>query len=388
MDYSVSHHYLTAEADENDAATPVAPTSAQTEFNSALRAALLSSPASPNADALSAALARTPVGEAGGAGFSAADAGLAGASPRARSAGSRVLSFREVDADHDERDPLSPLALGSSLAALDSDTMRPASARAKLNRQIPSAPTRILDAPDIVDDYYLNLISWSDSNLLAVALGPSVYTWNADTNSVQLLCQLENGDIVTSVSWMPKATGRSDCLAVGCNSSIVQLWDATSLKLIRTMTGHSARVASLSWNPSHRHVISSGGRDSIILNHDVRAPEHAVSTFVGHRQEVCGLRWSLDGTTLASGGNENFLCLWESAMGSRSNPAGEVSPRLVLNDHNAAVKALAWAPFQRSLLASGGGTADRTIKFWLVSASGFGLPLSCDCLARTGEESD
>ena len=151
MDYSVSHHYLTAEADENDAATPVAPTSAQTEFNSALRAALLSSPASPNADALSAALARTPVGEAGGAGFSAADAGLAGASPRARTAGSRVLSFREVDADHDERDPLSPLALGSSLAALDSDTMRPASARAKLNRQIPSAPTRILDAPDIVD---------------------------------------------------------------------------------------------------------------------------------------------------------------------------------------------------------------------------------------------
>ena len=163
---------------------------------------------------------------------------------------------------------------------------------------------------------------------------------------------------------MPKATGRTDCLAVGCNSSIVQLWDATSLQLIRTMTGHSARVASLSWNPSHRHVISSGGRDSIILNHDVRAPEHAVSTFVGHRQEVCGLRWSLDGTTLASGGNENFLCLWESAMGSRSNPAGEVSPRLVLNDHNAAVKALAWAPFQRSLLASGGGTADRTIKFW------------------------
>lgn len=53
-------------------------------------------------------------------------------------------------------------------------------------------------------------------------------------------------------------------------------------------------------------------------------------------------------------------------MGSRNDPTGEVSPRLVLNDHNAAVKALAWAPFQRSLLASGGGTADRTIKFWNI----------------------
>ena len=32
--------------------------------------------------------------------------------------------------------------------------------------------------------------------------------------------------------------------------------------------------------------------------------------------------------------------------------------------HLAAVKALAWNPRKRNLLASGGGTADRTIRFW------------------------
>ena len=32
--------------------------------------------------------------------------------------------------------------------------------------------------------------------------------------------------------------------------------------------------------------------------------------------------------------------------------------------HTAAVKALAWCPFQANLLASGGGTADRSIRFW------------------------
>lgn len=42
------------------------------------------------------------------------------------------------------------------------------------------APERILDAPDVVNDFYLNLIDWSLTNLLAVALGPSVYLWNAD----------------------------------------------------------------------------------------------------------------------------------------------------------------------------------------------------------------
>ena len=35
-----------------------------------------------------------------------------------------------------------------------------------------------------------------------------------------------------------------------------------------------------------------------------------------------------------------------------------------INHHCAAVKALQWCPFQRNVLASGGGTADKTIKIW------------------------
>lgn len=39
-------------------------------------------------------------------------------------------------------------------------------------------------------------------------------------------------------------------------------------------------------------------------------------------------------------------------------------PVLKLTEHNAAVKAIAWSPHQCGLLASGGGTADRCIRFW------------------------
>ena len=34
------------------------------------------------------------------------------------------------------------------------------------------------------------------------------------------------------------------------------------------------------------------------------------------------------------------------------------------NQHVAAVKAIGWSPHQHGLLATGGGTADRCIKFW------------------------
>jgi hypothetical protein len=54
----------------------------------------------------------------------------------------------------------------------------------KVVRKVPSAPVRILDAPDLVDDYYLSLISWSKDNILAVALARSVYIWNAVTGEI------------------------------------------------------------------------------------------------------------------------------------------------------------------------------------------------------------
>ncbi|GER39495.1 WD-repeat cell cycle regulatory protein, partial [Striga asiatica] len=43
-------------------------------------------------------------------------------------------------------------------------------------------------------------------------------------------------------------------------------------------------------------------------------------------------------------------------------------PILKLTEHTAAVKAIAWSPHQNSLLASGGGTADRCIRFWNTSS--------------------
>ena len=132
----------------------------------------------------------------------------------------------------------------------------------------------------------------------------------------------------------------------------------------RSFRGHSARVSSMSWKDAY--TVSSGSRDSTILHHDSRTPRGVTATLVGHTQEVCGLAWSPDGSVLASGGNENALCLWDATMSGNSE-LRQQAPRVILNEHQAAVKALAWCPFQRNVLASGGGTADRTIRLWNAS---------------------
>lgn len=45
----------------------------------------------------------------------------------------------------------------------------------KAQRKIPNNPYKVLDAPALQDDFYLNLIDWSSQNILSVGLGSSIY---------------------------------------------------------------------------------------------------------------------------------------------------------------------------------------------------------------------
>ena len=66
----------------------------------------------------------------------------------------------------------------------------------------------------------LNLLDWSLNNYLAVALGSSVYLWNAASGEITQLMQLEHPeDYIGSVSWVKEGT----FLAVGTSSGEVQV---------------------------------------------------------------------------------------------------------------------------------------------------------------------
>ncbi|GAA6021912.1 hypothetical protein JCM11491_004791 [Sporobolomyces phaffii] len=249
------------------------------------------------------------------------------------------------------------------------------SAAASANRRkVPSAPERVLDAPGMLDDYYLNLIDWSSTNLVAIGLAESVYVWNAASGAVTELCHvggghggadasIEGDEYICSV----KFTEDGSHLAVGLASGPIQVYDVCAGALVRTMSGHPSRVPSLSWSGA---ILASGCRSGEIWNSDVRIAQHCVSKMRGHRGEVCGLEWrpeiagGLSGGgqgLLASGGNDNVVNVWDGRMTN--------APKMCKTNHTAAVKALAWCPWNSSLLASGGGSSDRTIHFWNTTQS-------------------
>ena len=218
-----------------------------------------------------------------------------------------------------------------SLSPVRQDSQKLLLSPQKKPRTISKVPYRVLDAPELSDDFYLNLVDWGQQDVLAVGLGDSVYLWDGATQSVDRLCNLTNKDKVTSLNWI----GTGTHLAIGTSKGLVEIWDATRIKCIRTMTGHSLRVSSLAWN---EHILSSGSRDRTILNRDVRIEDHFVNKFDNHKQEVCGLKWNVEENKLASGGNDNNLFVWDGL-----NP----KPLHQFTDHTAAVKAIAWSPHQR-----------------------------------------
>ena len=72
-------------------------------------------------------------------------------------------------------------------------------------------------------------MDWSRENILAIALGLSVYLYKADTCKTELLLETDNyDDYPSSLAW--SNDGRT--LAVGFSTSRIEVWDAVSRQLV------------------------------------------------------------------------------------------------------------------------------------------------------------
>lgn len=278
---------------------------------------------------------------------------------------SRILQFQPLPPERKR-----PFSLFNQTSSVNKKpnmdkSLTPAVAAARA-KKIPTAPDRVLDAPGLIDDFYLNLLAWSLSNLLAIGLEDAAYVWNASTGSVGLLCELPNKTAVTSLKWSDDGS----YISIGKDDGFIEIWDIEKNTKLRTLNcdNHQTRIASQSW---YQHILTSGSRLGNMYFSDVRVSSHVVNKIENtHSAEICGIEYKANGQQFASGGNDNLVCIWDVRQchtNYNNTNKNTTNALFTKTNHRAAVKALSWCPYQQSLLATGGGSSDKNIHFWNTS---------------------
>jgi hypothetical protein len=88
---------------------------------------------------------------------------------------------------------------------------------------------------------------------------------------VTKLCDFSEHDVITSISWA--LTGNH--IAIGSNTGKIQIWDATTCKMTRELSGHDSRVGTLAWSTT---LLASGSRDRNIMLQDIRIRNYCPSS--------------------------------------------------------------------------------------------------------------
>ncbi|TPX07803.1 uncharacterized protein E0L32_010490 [Thyridium curvatum] len=207
---------------------------------------------------------------------------------------------------------------------------------------------------------------------------------------------VKENEPVSALSWKPRRTPRFSKNPRNSRSTQVD----TETLLVGDESGNISYYA-IEW-PEKWEVARDNWKGEVTL----------MARITIHQQQICGLSWSTNGEYFASGGNDNLCCLFDakrvlknyhgSDKGLAYEPANEVEgldltvsrrseligvtsegaeirrtpdARYLVNFlgqeaakhrwfHGAAVKAIAFCPWQEDLVATGGGSNDKCIHFF------------------------
>ena len=142
-------------------------------------------------------------------------------------------------------------------------------------RKINKKPYKILEAPNLQDDFYLNLVDWSENNQIAVALDTSLYLWSGCFSDVNKLYEASQiSDYICSVAFCDDTK-----VSIGNSLGQIKVFDIVKRKQVNQFDGHKGRVGSLNWTTS---LLASGSRDGTVATWDLR--DGLVNHYRAHSQ--------------------------------------------------------------------------------------------------------
>ncbi|KAL6452898.1 AMA1 Meiosis-specific APC/C activator protein AMA1 [Candida maltosa Xu316] len=213
-----------------------------------------------------------------------------------------------------------------------------------LNKKVTPVPvktiiaTDILQAPGLRNDYYSNL----------------VYLWGVDNNVIQINC--ENEDLVTAVS-----CSSEDWILIATAGGKILLIDQEGNTLVCSYATNEGKcIFCFTWFDNGYMFMAGDDFGEVYIFKICKlfnVQIELIKVFKCHQQQICGIALNGRNDEVAIGANDNCCTIWN--IQDISQPM----LKFVL-PHNAAIKAMSYCPWTLSLLATGGGSKDRKIRFW------------------------
>ncbi|OHT13314.1 WD repeat protein [Tritrichomonas foetus] len=215
-------------------------------------------------------------------------------------------------------------------------------------RILPSKPSHEIQFSDIPSDFYISPMDWSKHDMIAFALSTKMVFINPKTEEVTVP---QAPYEVTSV----KYDQSGELLAFGCDDGHLEIFDVPTLRPKSSYDIFDSTILVSDWN---ENTIVSGGRDGMISLIDTRCSPHDLSIYNNiHLEEICCVKFNnKNPNILATSSNDSTVKLWDIRFLEE--------PTIVFSEHTAAVRAVQFSPTTTNIIASGGGTSDKTIRLW------------------------